>query len=102
MRIVISLLSCALLLTGCSGSDGDSADDGRTPAAQRNTNSISQAPKAAPSRWAVVGVEQGDVLNVRRKPRASAKVLARLAPLTTGVKVGSRTSGAWRQAPDVR
>jgi uncharacterized protein YraI len=98
MRILVSLLTCALLVTGCAGTDETTDSSSETSPTSKNSTSLSQSPGVArTSRWAVVGVRHDDKLNVRRQPRASAPAVARLAPLATGVKVLTKTSGPWRQ-----
>lgn len=95
MRFLIALLAGLLALTACSSGEGGKA-------ASRNTQSLSQAPAAkgaeqAQARLAVVGVAHRDKLNVRSSPEPRARVLARLAPLTTGVQPTGNRAGSWVQ-----
>lgn len=60
--------------------------------------SISQGAKAAPgATLSVVGVGRGDQLNVRAHPSAGAPVVARLAPIHTGLVPTGRTRSGWAQ-----
>ena len=45
------------------------------------------AAQDLPARFTVTGVSAGDVLNVRAEPSASARIVATLAPGSTGVEV---------------
>lgn len=95
MRFLIALLAGLFLLTACSSDDPG-------PVTSRNSDSIGRSPSATSSDstaggLAVVGVQWNDKLNVRRTPSATAPVLARLAPLTTGVRATGKRSGPWVQ-----
>ncbi len=95
MRFLIALLAGLFLLTACSSEDPG-------PATSRTTDSVAPSPSAkstgvTPGGLAVVGVRFDDKLNVRRTPSATAAVLGRLAPLTSGVQATGQRSGAWVQ-----
>lgn len=108
MRLFVTLLAGALVLTGCSSGETDEKADGTQGTPSESPRSLSSSPSqsleapqspgesGAESAWAVVGVARDDKLVIRRQPREKAQVVGRLQPDARDVKAGKRTKGTWR------
>lgn len=87
-----SLLVPALLgsLLAACGADGSAEE--RETLSRKAPTSIGSAARDRPSDgWSVVGVARGDRLNVRRTPGVEGAVVARLAPMASGLRATGRS-----------
>jgi len=104
-KTLLGLAALALLAAGCGDDDADTATDDTTTTVEETTTSTTEGTTSSPTttaggelpgerieifpyedaRLGVVGVEAGDVLNVREAPDASADVVAELDPLADGL-----------------